>query len=46
MQYVKWFVGSWLLPESYHSSNDVSDESYEDNEDKESYKILIYFCAV
>ena len=34
------------MPESDEPSNDVSDESSEDYEDKESYKLLIYFCAV
>ena len=39
-------VGFCLVLELYESSNNVSDESSEDNEDEESDKISIYFCAV
>ena len=38
-------VGFCLVPESYESSNDVSDESSDDDEDEESDEISIYFCA-
>ena len=39
-------VGFCLVPNSYESSENVSDESSEDNEDEESDEITIYFCAV
>ena len=39
MYYVKWFIGFWLVHESDESSDDVSNESSDDNEDKESVEI-------
>ena len=35
-----------LVPESYESSDDVYNESSEEDEDEESDEILIYFCAI
>ena len=46
MQYVKCLVGFCLVPESYESSDDVSNESYDDKEDKESDKNSIFYRAV
>ena len=39
-------VVSYLVPEPEDSFGDVSGESSEDDEDKESGEILIYFRAV
>ena len=39
-------VGFCLVPEWNHSSDDVSNESSEDDEDKESDEIAINYCAI
>ena len=39
-------IGFFLVPESDESSYDVSNKSSDENEDKESDEIPIYFCAV
>ena len=39
-------VGFCLVLESYESSNYLLDGSSEDDEDKESNEIPIYFCAL
>ena len=39
-------VGFCLVTESYESYENVSEESYEENEDEGSDEISIYFCAV
>ena len=39
-------VGFCLVPDSDESSNDVSEDSFEENEGEESDEILIYFRAV
>ena len=46
MYYIQVLVGFCLVPEADQSSGDVSDESYNDDEDEESDIISIYFCAV
>ena len=43
---VNGLVHFCLVPESYESSDDVSDELSEDDEDEKSDEISIYFCAV
>ena len=43
---VTGLFGFCLVTESYESSNDVSDELSEDDEDKKSDEISIYLCAV
>ena len=46
MWYVKCLVSFCLVPESYESSDNVSDESSDDDEDEELDEISIYFRAV
>ena len=46
MQYVKCLLGFCLVPESDESPYDVSNESFDDGEGKESDEISIYYCAV
>ena len=43
---VTGLVGFFLVPESYESSDNVSEESSEDDEDEESDEISIYLCAI
>ena len=43
---VTGLVGFCLVLESDELTYDVSDESSEDDEDKESDKTSIYFCAI
>ena len=43
---VTGLVDFFLVTESYESSDDVYNESFEDDEDEESDKISIYFCAI
>ena len=43
---VTGLVGFYIVPEPDNSSHDVSDDSFEDDEDKESDEISIYFCAI
>ena len=46
MYYVKCLFGFCLVPKSDESYDDVSNESFDDKEDKESDKISIYYRAV
>ena len=40
LNYVTGLAGFCLVPESDESSDDVSNESYEDNEDEESFQYI------
>ena len=46
MQYVKCLVCFFLVAQSDESSNNISDKSSDDNEDKESKEIWMYFRSV
>ena len=43
---VTGLVGFYLVSESDESSDNVYNESSEDDEDKESDEFSIYFCAI